>query len=256
MAGLERVLWYLNFIATLALLVRLIRWKLFRTYRFLFLYWLAQAVTTLVMFQIPFLSTLYANAYYTTQTLSLVLAICVVLELYREALARHPALADFGRGSVLVLMGAAAVLASFGVMLDSPILPGQSLIIHRFITLDRTLSLMVLVFLLLISGFLIWFPVKVKRNVMVYITGFVVFYSSRSIGLLLANLLPRADYQRMSVVLLGFSLLCLLLWVIGLRQEGEEETTVTGHAGNAPALARLSAQLDEINAALARFARH
>jgi hypothetical protein len=72
----------------------------------------------------------------------------------------------------------------------------------------------------------------------------------------LINLLPQADYQRMSVVLLGFSLLCLLLWVIGLRQEGEEETTVTGHAGNAPALARLSAQLDEINAALARFARH
>jgi len=111
---------------------------------------------------------------------------------------------------------------------------------------------MVLAFLLLISGFLLWFPVTVKRNVVVYITGFVLFYSSRSIGLLVNNVLPRAAYQqRISVVLLGFSLACLLLWLVGLRREGEEETTVTGPAGHAPALARLSAQLDEINTALA-----
>jgi len=256
MAGAERLLWYLSLITTLTLLLRLIHSRLWLTYRFLFLYWMVQAAANVAMLPIPLTSWLYGWMYYVNQTVSLILAICVVLELYREALARHPALADFGRGSVLVLMGAAAVLASFGVMLDSAILPGQSLNIHRFLTFDRTLSLMVLVVLLLISGFLLWFPVTVKRNVVVYIIGFVVFYSSRSIGLLLINLLPQADYQRMSVVLLGFSLLCLLLWVIGLRKEGEEETTVTGHAGHAPALARLSAQLDEINAALARFARN
>jgi hypothetical protein len=256
MAGLERVLWYLNFIATVALLVRLIQCKLFRTYRFLFLYWLAQAVTTLVMFAIPLRSTLYANTYYTTQSLSLILAICVVLELYREALARHPALAAFGRGSVLVLMVSAASMAAFGVMLDSTILPGQSLNVHRFLTFDRTLSLMVLFVLLLISGFLLWFPVTVKRNVVIYIIGFVVFYSSRSSGLLSINLLPQAYLQSLSILLLGFSLACLLLWFVGLRKEGEEETTVTGHAGHALALARLSAQLDEINTALARFVRN
>ena len=256
MDGLEQALWYLNFIATLALLVRLVQCKLFRTYRFLFRFWLMQAVTTLVLFAIPLRSTLYANAYYTTQMLSLILAICVVLELYQEGLARHPSLAAFGRASVLVLMASAAVVAAFGVMLDSTMQPGQYLIIHRFLTLERTLSLMVLVFLLLISAFLLWFPVQVKRNVVVYITGFVLFYFSRSAGLLAANLLPRAAYQPMSVVLLGFSLGCLLLWSVGLRKEGEDQTTVTGNPGHAPALARLSTQLDEINAALVRFVRN
>jgi len=256
MAALERVLWYLNFVATLAVLVRLVQCKLWRTYRSLFLYWLAQAAETPVMLQVPLKSTLYDHLYYTAQTVNLILAIGVVLELYREALARHPALAGFGRRSVLVLIGSAALLAASGVMLDATILPGQSVIVHRFLTLERTVGLMVLAFLLLISGFLLWFPVKVKRNVVVYITGFVLFYSCRSGGLLLVNLLPRAALQPMSVILLGCSLACLLLWTFGLRKESEDVTTVTGNRSNAAALERLSEQLDQINTALARFARN
>jgi hypothetical protein len=255
MAGLERLLWYLNCIATIALLMRLIQCKLGRTYRSLFLYWLVQAVSNLLMLPIPLKSRLYAQLYYASQTVSLVLAIFVVLELYREALAPNSALAVFGRRSLLVLMGIAALMAAFGVMLDATIRPGQFPTDHWFLTLERTFSFMLLAFLLLISGFLLWFPVKVKRNVVVYMVGFVLFYSSRSVGLLLANLLPHTFYQPMSNILLGFSLMCLLLWLVGLRPEGEDVITVTGNAGHAPALARLSAQLNEINTALVRFVR-
>lgn len=255
MAGLERVLWYLNFIATLALLARLIQYKLWRAYRFLFLYWLAQAVETPIMLQAPLNSALYAQMYYAAQTLSLILAICVVLELYREAFALYPAMAEFGRRSVLVLMSIAAVVAAFGVALDATILPGQPGA-HRFLTFERTMGFMLLIFLLLMSGFLLWFPVKAKRNIVIYITGFVLFYSSRSMGLLAANLLPMSAFQSMSVALLAFSLGCLLLWFSGLRKESEDAITVTGNRSNAAALERLSEQLDQINTALARFARN
>jgi hypothetical protein len=256
MAGLERILWYLNFIATLAVLVRLVQSKLWRSYPSLFLFWLVQAAEFPVMYRIPLKSVLYARYYYGAQTISLILAIFVVLELYREALARHPALAGFGRRSVVLFVGAAALMAALGVVLDITVLPGQSPSDHRFLTLERTVDLMILAFLLLISGFLLWFPVRVKRNVAVYITGFVLFYCSRSVGILLVNLLPSAALQPMSIIVLALTLGCLIFWLAGLRKESKDAITVTGNPAHGAALERLSAQLDQINTAVARFARN
>jgi hypothetical protein len=255
MAALERVLWYLNFVATLVLLFRLACCKLAGIYRFLFLYWFAQATATLVMLPVPLTSNSYAYLYFGAQTVNVILAICVVQELNRLALASHPALAAFGRNSVLVVAAIGAVLAAFGVILDSKVLPGQYQAVHRFLTLERTMDFMVLMFLLLISGFMVWFPVKVRRNIVVYITGFVVFHASRSFGLLLTNLLPQADSKPLSIAMLAVSLACLLVWMIGLQREGEHVTTVTGHRWNPAAIGRLSEQLDAINAALVRFVR-
>jgi hypothetical protein len=256
MAVLEQILWYLNFLATLGLLVRLVQCGLTRTYGSLFWYWLAQAAATPVMLLVPLKSSLYTKLYFTAEVISLVLAIWVVLELYREALVGHSALARFGRQSVITLMGVAAIMAGFAVTLDSKILPGQRPAIHRFLILERTVSLMIVGFLLLMSAFLLWFPVKIKRNVVVYIVGFVLFYSSRSVGILLVNLLPATALQLMSIIVLGCTLVCLLLWVIGLRKGGEDVITITGNPSHAEALSRLSGQLDEINTALARFARN
>ena len=49
MFGVERALFYLNFIAEVALLCRLIQCKLFSIYKSLFLYWLVQAIGGLVL---------------------------------------------------------------------------------------------------------------------------------------------------------------------------------------------------------------
>jgi hypothetical protein len=255
MAGLERILWYLNFLATLGLLARLWQCRLTRTHRSLFWYWVAQAAETPILLQVPLNSVLYNQLYYALQTVSLFLAVWVVLELYREALAGHPVFARFGRQSVLGLMVTAALLAAMGVLLDSRNPRGMALLVHRYLEIERTAGLMICAFLLLISGFLLWFPVKVKRNVVVYIVGFVCFYSFRSVGLLFVNLLPPPALRPVSVLLLGCSLACLLFWTVGLRKESEDVVTVTGSRSHSGALDRLSAQLDQINRALSRSAR-
>jgi hypothetical protein len=256
MAGLERILWYLNFLATLGLLARLWQSQLTGTYRSLFWYWFAQAAETPLLLQVPFNSLLYNQLYYALQTVSLFLAIWVVLELYREALAGHPALAKFGRRSVLVLMGTAVLVAASGAALDSANPRGMAFMVHRYLEIERTIGLMVCVFLLLMGVFLLWFPVKVKHNVVVYITGFFFFYSCRAAGLLLVNLLQPSALRRMSVLLLGSSLACLLYWILRLRKESEDVVTVTGSRSHSGALDRLSAQMDQINTAVTRLARN
>src|SRR6185295_3076613 len=122
--------------------------------------------------------------------------------------------------------------------------------------MERTIDSTILMVLLFISGFLLWFPVRVRRNIVVYMTGFVLFYFFRSAGLLVTNLLPYTHRGLLSSVMEGLTLACLLVWIWGLRAEGELETTVTGHRWNAAAAGRLSVQLDEINTALSRFSRN
>ncbi|MSV36235.1 MAG: hypothetical protein EXQ47_11665 [Bryobacterales bacterium] len=124
MARAEKLLWYLNFLVTLALLARILYCKLQRTYPALFLYWLSQVVD-IILFQIPMQSRFYANVYYTAQVVNLGLSILVVQMLYRVALIGHPALSAFGRRSMLAVLGMAAIFALAGASVDSTMLPGQ-----------------------------------------------------------------------------------------------------------------------------------
>ena len=149
----------------------------------------------------------------------------------------------------------AGVLALSGIALDAAIPRGQYPAIHRFLTFERSMNFVILVYLLLISGLLLWFPIRVRRNIVVYISGFVLFSASRSFGLLLYNLCPQ-DARLISTVLLGLTLLCLLIWIVGIEPEGELVTATPGYRRNPETMQRLSDQLDSINAALTRFGRH
>jgi hypothetical protein len=102
-----------------------------------------------------------------------------------------------------------------------------------------------------------WFPVQLRRNVIVYITGFIIWSLSRSAALHLV--IQRSGDTGLSaivnmiqqVVTVG----CLLLWMIGLRKEGEGRTAVVGHLWNRAEAERLSSQLDAINDSLDRMRR-
>jgi len=256
MSGVEQVLFYLNFVAELVLLWQLIQCGLYRTYRSLFLYWLIQALTTLAILPVPMRTYEYLYMYWAAQTIYILMAVYVVQDLYRIALSEHPAVASFGKRSMMASMAIAALVALSGITLDSTILPGHYVAIQRFATFERVMNFVILIFLLLISGLLLWFPIKVRRNIVVYISGFVLFHASRSFGVLLINLRPQEATRLISTVLLGLTLLCLLIWIVGIRPEGERVTATSGYHHDPEAMQRLQRQLDAINSALSRFVRN
>ena len=94
-----------------------------------------------------------------------------------------------------------------------------------------------------------------RRNIVVYISGFALFHASRSFGLLLINLRPQEATRAISNVLLVLTLFCLLVWIVGIRPEGELVTARSGSRGDPEAIGRHRRQLDAINATLARFVR-
>jgi hypothetical protein len=256
MSGAERALFYLNFIAQLVLLYRLLQSRLYRTYFSLFLYWFLQTLPSVALMAIPIHSHLYVYVYWGAQTINVLMAVFVVQDVYRIALMEHPAVASFARRSVLAAMAIAAVVALSGITLDSTIRAGQSPAIHRFATFERSMNFIILLFLLIVSALLLWFPIKVRRNIVVYISGFVLFSASRSGGLLLANLLPASETRLVSTVLLALTFACLMIWIAGIQPEGELRTATPGYRRNPETMQRLSHQLESINAALTRFVRH
>jgi membrane-associated HD superfamily phosphohydrolase len=256
MFGVERALFYLNFIAELALLCRLIQCKLYRIYKSLFLYWLAQATGGLILLFAGRGTWLYLYIYWAAQTVNIFMALYVVQDLFHIALAEHPAIASFGRRIVLVAIALAALVALAGVTLDATIQRGQYAAIQRFSTFERSMNFVILIFLLLISILLLWFPIKVRRNLVVYISGFLLFAAARSFGLLLANLLPQGFTVLVSTILLALTLVCLLTWTMGIRPEGERVSATPGYRRDPEAMQRLERQLDAINAALGRFVRN
>jgi hypothetical protein len=253
--GVERVLFYLNFIAELALLYRLIHCGLYGIYRSLFLYWLVQALGGLALLFAGRATWMYLYIYWGAQTLNIFMALYVVQDLFHIALSEHPAIASLGRRSVLTAMALAGLIALAGITLDAKVLPGHYSAIQRFVTFERSLNFVILLFLLLISILLLWFPIKLRRNIAVYIAGFVLFAATRSIGLLLLNLLPQEFTVPVSTVMLALTLLCLLIWLVGIRPEGEQTTATPGQRSDPEAMRRLTRQLDAINATLSRFAR-
>jgi len=248
-------LWYANLLALTGLLMRIHVTGLRRTCRFLFLYFLVEAVFSLVLTQVPLYSVAYARAYMGDQAVAHLLAILAVLELYRIALAKHPGLASFGRASVLAVTVFTIVVAAAGTFLDPEVLAGQSAILHRFFKLERTLDLVILILLSLISALITWFPVGVSRNIALSIAGFSVFYFTRATGSLAVNLLAPTYLPALNDASLGISLVCFMVWAFVLRPEGVASDFVAGHAGDPAALGRLTHQLDSINAALLRFGR-
>jgi len=249
-----RAIWYFNFAGILALIVNLARNGLFRVYPFLFTYLTADAAQTTALLLLRTHKKAYSWTYVLSQPVKIVLAVLVIVELYRVALAQRPALARFGRNTVGQVLAAAAFLAIPLLMLDTSVPSGQPPVLHRINSFERTMDAGMLVFLIIICIFMAWFPVKMTRNGMLYTTGFVIYFLSRATGLLLTNLAPHFQ-DRFDLAMLSVSFGCLLIWLVALRKAGEETTVVTGARRDPATMQRLTRQLDAMNARLAEIAR-
>jgi hypothetical protein len=245
---------YLDLVCTWILVITLLRNGLFRVYRFLFAYLLVDGCHDLSAVVLPNGTQTYFLVYLFAQAVKIVLAVFVVLELYQIALAEHPALARFGRDMVSYILGIAAIIAALGITFDASVPAKQSLILHRFNSFERTMDLWMLLFLLIIACFMAWFPIRLTRNSVLYIAGFVLYFSTRATGLLLTNLAPRL-MVRIDAAMLSVAILCLITWTLALRQKGEETTVVIGHRWDPEAMDRLAGQLTAINSRLLRLSR-
>lgn len=256
MDRISQWLWDANLAAAVVLLWRFTVLRVYRSNPLLFAFFAAMGVGGILLMQISYQSNLYAYLYIGLQLLSAALTLFTILELYRTALARHKGLADFGRTTLWVVTGGVALVALVSATLDSDVPKGQSIVIHRYLKVERTVDFVFILFLLVIAVFITWFPVRMSRNTALSIGGFTGYYVLRAISLLAANLTARANLPAINALNMGLSALLMLAWGAMLRSEEENVEVTPGHAWDPEALEGLTRQLDEINAALSRFGRN
>lgn len=240
--------------ATLILIASLAFHRLHPVYRFFFGYLVADALQTAAGLTFQKNLRLYAIIYFGGQSIKVLLAVFVVLEIYRIALAGQPALAHYGKKTVGYILAAAAVVAAGGLWLDQNTSGYRPHTLRHFAQFERTMDAWMLLFLVMIGTFMLWFPVRLKRNSFLYIGGFVIYFLARSLGLLFINIAPTL-VAKLDDAMIATQFLCLILWIVALQPAGENATAEVGHRWDPVAADRLRDQLNSINAALLRMSR-
>jgi hypothetical protein len=254
----ENVVWYVSIVLTAALLVKLWSGGLIKIYKLFFCYLAWDFLSSLIGLSLTYNTNEYGYFYLGAQALKIVIAAFMLAEIYGLAFERTPALAQFGRSTVGYILGGAALIPAVGLLVDRPGHGQTDRYLHAVYLFEQTMDSTIAIFLILISLFMAWFPVKLRRNVIIYISGFIVWSLTRSAAAHLANQFPQnlIAVRIISLVQMCIGLGCLLLWLGGLQREGETRTAVVGHLWNRAEADRLTEQLDAINDSLARLRRH
>jgi hypothetical protein len=213
LTSIEESIWYLNIAAVAGLFFRLRALRILTAYPFVFAFLIAVMVEQFVALASIHNPRLYLLVYILGQTVKLPLAVFAVLEICQRAVATR----------LLSYAFCLAIPVSLAnLLLDAGVAANCDPILFEFLKLERTVNL---ILGLVISVVLFGFPMMARRNVIVWLGGFMMYSLSRWAGLLLTNLQPH--YARgWSVGMQIVSLACLAGWTILLTSAGEEETGV------------------------------
>jgi hypothetical protein len=232
------------------LVVRVLVTGLFRTYPCFFGYLLLASLQTSVLPFLAFDSGIYGYFWLVTQALLTCFCALIVLELYALVLRDLTGIASASRRYVKICLGV-AILGSLLLLLVERTPKG---IFNTFLVIDRAIVTSLLIFVLLLTAFLVYYPVSINRNLVVYSMGYAVYFLAKAGGLLTVNI-NHAWYRQFSMGLIIASTISMLFWLVGLSRQGEKKTLVIGHRWNPEDQEKVLDRLKAINASLLRAGR-
>jgi hypothetical protein len=170
---------------------------------------------------VPFATNAYAWVWLLTNPLLWVFWVLVVLELYSLVLQNYKGIASLGRWVLLAGLAVAVGISFLTLPADLSNAAEKYPIVRLFLAIDRGVASSLVIFLLVISCFLAWYPVPLSRNVVVHCIVYAGYFLSMTLATLLRNLVGSAVTQGVNILLSCVTLVCLLLWICLLNREGE-----------------------------------
>jgi hypothetical protein len=169
----------------------------------------------------PFATNAYGWVWMLTEPILWVFWVLVVLELYSLVLQNYKGIASLGRWVLLTGLGVAVAISFLTLQADLSNAKEQVPIIRLFLVVDRGVASSLVIFLLVISCFLAWYPVPLSRNVVVHCIVYAGYFLSLTLVVLLRNLMGNAVTQVVSILGSCVTLVCLVVWIGLLSREGE-----------------------------------
>jgi hypothetical protein len=259
----RRIAQEVNAALCLALIVRLLVLRLHRVYRIFCLLLVSELLGTLIA-SLKLLADEWLPDYRIIWIVAdSVIWICTLWTVYAlldAVLTNLPGILDFSQkllnwafisAGILALLTARSEYSVLGVAaLPDPIARAVGV----FFVLDRVLSTVALLVLVSILGFLLWFPVQVSKNLVIFSTGFLVYFAAKSALILTSNVWSHESLRLVSNLMMFISGACFAYWALFISHQGETVPVRIGHSWQPREQERLIGQLEAINAALLRSA--
>jgi hypothetical protein len=244
----QQILLVVEIVALACLCLRMWVAGLHKIYVYFFGYLVLELLQTLIPLLVPFDSRLYRDAFVGSQVFIVAFYALVVLELYSKVLSDLPGIASTARRYIKIVLAAGVGIALLTTGLETPrtTLTGY---VHSF---ERIVMSSLVVFVVCVSLFLVYYPIPLGRNVIIYLMGYAVYFLTRAAISLMMNNIGVNWNRQLSSIAMTVSVLCLTFWIIALSRQGESRRVVVGHQWNPADEQRLRAQLDAINASLLR----
>jgi hypothetical protein len=246
----QQIMLVMQALALFALCIRMRRDGLDKIYTYFFCYQLLQLAESLVPIFLRLDGMWYRNYFVASETLVLFFSALVVLELYSIILRGLKGITSLSRRFINITLALAVLISLLPLTWEK----APNTVTGYFFSFERPFLSSLLIFLLLITGFLVYFPVPLGRNALIYLVGYAVWLTTDVTELFIRNLGHYWTRSASDIHMVVY-LACLLLWFFGLSRQGESKTVVVGHQWKPGDDERLLAELQAINASLLRWGR-
>jgi hypothetical protein len=223
---------------------------LHRIYVYFFGYLVLELLQALIPLLLPLKSRLYRDSFVASEALIVAFSALVVLELYSNVLRDLPGIAGTARRYINFTLILAIGIALLPLGLEKT----KATLMGYLWFYERTVMASLVVFMLLVSAFLVYYPVPLGRNVIVYLMGYAVFFLTAATAAFIDNL-GHVWNREVGSIVMGVEAACFVFWLLALDRQGETKRVVVGHQWNPADEQKLRAQLDAINASLLRASR-
>lgn len=252
---LERVVWYAGIIATAVLLGKLVLSRLYHVYQVFAWFLVFRLVRSLVLLPFDPNSTRYAWIWVVSELVLLVFYVLVVLELYTLVLKDFAGIASLGRW---VMTGALAVAVCVAALTLSPDLAPRDdpypILTYVHVARRGVYSSLIL-FLGAILAFLRWYPVPMRRNLLLHAGVFSLYFLSSTLAVFIRNITGYSITRPASLAVSFVNFLALLTWLAFLNRAGEARSLSLRRPLPEGTEDRVLTQLGSLNATLLRSSR-
>jgi|ERR1051326_1027868 hypothetical protein len=230
------------------LMLRLLAAGLARRYPYFFCYLSVDLLQTAGPF---FVSSPNAYFYFFVATESLLVCFyaLIVFELYSVVLRDLKGIATIARWFTVAALGISIVVP----LLLRTALPRPRYPIERFFFFEIPIVSSLLLFMVLLTLFLVYYPIPLHRNALVYAAGYAVYFLSKATLLFLNNAGSSTWIRACSTAASIVATCSIVFWTVFLNREGERRTIIAGHRwSTAGVQVRVLKRLHELNESLLR----
>jgi hypothetical protein len=248
----ERVLTIAIPAGAAALALRMWHQDLAGRYRYFVVYLVYLLLSPCVLPFIDRQSDAYFLTFATLEVIAWVLQSLIVFELFTLLFKSYSGVAGAGRDFMKLALALAVLITILLAVVNHESGPGKYPVVETFFLVSRVVTSLILAFIVLMIGFMLWFPLPLNRNTLAYLGGYSLYFLGRGLTQFAGNMLGPNAYVWLSTISLTITCSCLMFWLARLTRSGEHLATSVGRRWNPEEEERLVRQLEGINASLAR----